>query len=59
MANGSGSSTDKDTVWPTALIRGVVMLTFVLYKADMLTARGKAVSASKDHSIHGNVRFSL
>lgn len=59
MANGTGSSTDKDTVWPTALIRGVVMLTFVLYKADMLIARGKTVSASKDHSIHGDARCSL
>lgn len=59
MANGSGSSTDKDAVWPTALIRGAVMLTFVLYKADMLIAWGKAVSASKDHSIHGDARGSL
>lgn len=35
------------------------MLTFMLYKADMLTARGKAVSASKDHSIHGDAQCSL
>ena len=59
MANGLGSSTDKDAVWPTDLIRGAVMLTFVLHKADMLTARGKAVSASTDHSIHGDARGSL
>lgn len=58
-ANGPGSSTDKAAVWPSALIRGAAMLTFVLHKADMLTARGKAVSASKDHSTRGGARYSL
>lgn len=35
------------------------MLTFVSYKADMLIARGKAVSASKDHSLRSNAQCSL
>lgn len=58
-ADGPGSSTDKAAAWPSALIRGAAMLTFVLHEADTLIARGKAVSASKDHSTRGGARHSL